>query len=153
MFFPEKYNISFHILHDYCGCDFLLPFLVEWFSSSPCKERACEEHEGKAGIIPGTSCLHLPENNKPALCKKETGSENCSAGPSSFSFALQFCCKMQNAKIRAAGGGRCLTGFSSFPCKRRPRLYSAPAKIHQPLHSCNCLRKAGEVSALPPARL
>lgn len=68
VFFPEKYNISFHILHDYCGCDFFLLFLVAGFSSSPCKEQASEEHEGKAGIIPGTSSLHLPQNNKSVLC-------------------------------------------------------------------------------------
>lgn len=83
MFFPEKYNISVHILHGYCGCDFFLLRSSQSLTAASVKNRHLRSMREKME-------LYLV----PALCtsgriitspwNKGRCSRDCSAGPLSF---------------------------------------------------------------------
>lgn len=111
VFFPEKYNISFRILHECRGCDFffLLCFSQRSSAAAPVTNRHPRSTREKLMLYLGPTLRTSQRITHQLLAKGNALWEMLSW---TFKF-LGY--EMQNNRIGEARGGRCLRNSFHFP--------------------------------------
>lgn len=111
VFFPEKYNISFRILHECRGCDFffLLCFSQRSSAAAPVMNRHLRSTREKLMLYLGPTLRTSRRITHQLLAKGNVLWEMLTW---TFKF-LGY--EMQNNRIREARGGRCLRSSPHFP--------------------------------------